>query len=230
MHTIDHVFEPTRLFLVWTSTAEGVARNRRIVGELVKKNDNYTFRYLKDTPDYHAAVNEGFISFPAFTINGNEEFDNALAAFMSRIPPRKRQDFSKYLAQYGLPGSFVGSDFSLLGYTGARLASDSFELSPDLSTASAPIDIVLEVSGTQYNKVFGDITEGMLVTFVHEPENNHDKDAIAIMTSFGRIGYVSRALNKGFSHLMSQSTVTGTVLSSDMRNEKVKILILAEFK
>ncbi|WP_439821374.1 HIRAN domain-containing protein [Pseudomonas sp. HLG18] len=230
MHTIDHVFEPTRLFLVWTSTTEGVARNRRIVGELVKKNDHCTFRYLKDTPDYHAAVNEGFIGFPAFTINGNEEFDNALAAFMSRIPPRKRQDFPKYLAQYGLPSSFNGSDFSLLGYTGARLASDSFELSPDLSTASAPIDVVLEVSGTQYNKVLGDITEGMLVTFVHEPENQHDKNAIAIMTSFGRIGYVSRALNKGFSHLLSQSRVTGTVLSSDLRKEKIKILILAEFK
>lgn len=230
MHTIDHIFEPTRLFLVWTSTADGIARNRRIVGELIKKSDTHTFRYLKDTPDYHDAVNEGFIGFPAFTINGNEEFDNALAAFMSRIPPRKRQDFSKYLAQYGLPSSFGGSDLSLLGYTGARLASDSFELCPDLSTALAPIDIVLEVSGTQYNKVLGEVTEGMRVNFAPELHNAHDKNAIAIMINSERIGYVSRALNKGFSHLLSQSTVTGTVLRSDLRNDKSKILILAEFK
>lgn len=230
MHTIDHVFEPTRLFLVWTSVTEGVARNRRIVGELLKRNDSYLFRYLKDTPDYHAAVNEGFISFPAFTIHGNEWFENALAAFMSRIPPRKRQDFPKYLAQYGLPSNFSGSDFSLLGYTGARLASDSFELCPDLSTASAPIDIVLEVSGTQYNKIFGELTEGMPINFVREPENTHDKNAIAIVTEFGRIGYVSRALNKGFSELLTHSVVQGSILSTNTINEKIKILVLAAFK
>jgi len=230
MHTIDHVFEPSRLFLVWTSTAEGIARNRRIVGELFKSGDSHSFRYLKDTPDYHAAVNEGFISFPAFTIHGNEIFTNALPAFLSRIPPRKRQDFPKYLAQYGLPGNFRGSDFSLLGYTGARLASDSFELCPDLSTASAPLDLVLEVSGTQYNKVDGEIIVGMPVQFIQEPENEHDKNAIAIMTKFGRVGYVSRALNKGFCQLLNQSEVKGSVLISDVRNDKVKIMVLAAFE
>lgn len=230
MHTIDHVFEPTRLFLVWTSVAEGVARNRRIVGELFKKDESYSFRYLKDTPDYHAAVNEGFISFPAFTINGNEVFDNALSAFMSRIPPRKRQDFSKYLSQYGLPSTFNGSDFALLAYTGARLASDSFELCPDLSTATAPLDIVLEVSGTQYNKVIGEISENMPVEFIPEPENAHDENAIAIMTEFGRVGYVSRALNKGFYHLLNKSAVSGSVISTNFKNDKIKILILASFK
>jgi hypothetical protein len=230
MHTIDHIFEPTRLFLVWSSVTDGVARSRRIVGEIVRNNSSYLFRYLKDTADYHAAVNEGFISFPAFTIHGNEWFDNALAAFMSRVPPRKRQDFSKYLAQYGLPSSFNGSDFSLLGYTGARLASDSFELCPDLSTALPPIDIVLEVSGTQYNKVLGELTEGMHIDFIHEPENAHDENAIAIMTQFGRIGYVSRALNKGFSKLLHQSIVNGSILSTNTINGKTKILVLAAFK
>ena len=230
MHTIDHIFEPTRLFLVWTSVADGVARNRRIVGELTKTDDSFVFRYLKDTPDYHAAVNEGFISFPAFTIHGNEVFDNALSAFMSRVPPRKRQDFAKYLAQYGLPKTFNGSDFSLLGYTGARLASDSFELSPDLSTAATPIDIVLEVSGTQYNKITGELSEGAKVYFVREPNNAHDENAIAIMTEFGRIGYVSRALNKGFSKLLDSSVVEGSILSINPINDKIKILVLAKFK
>lgn len=230
MHTIDHIFEPNRLLLVWTSATEGVPRNRRVIGELVRNDNTYSFRYLKDTPDYHAAVNEGFISFPAFTINGSDAFDNALAPFMSRMPPRKRQDFSKYLAQYGLPSNFDGSDFSLLGYTGARLASDRFELCPDLSSAVAPIDIVLDVSGTEYNKVAHKISDEMHVDFVPEPDNLYDQNAIAVMTVHGRIGYVSRALSQGFGQLLSHSKVSGTILSVGETDERVKILVLASFK
>ncbi|PBP42880.1 hypothetical protein CCL11_15120 [Pseudomonas syringae] len=230
MPTINHVFEPNRLLLVWTSVDNGAARHRRVVGEIFKNRDSFSFRYLKDTPDYTAALSEGFISFPAFTINSSEPAENALPAFMSRIPPRKRQDFPKYLSQYGLPNDFSGSDFSLLGYTGARLASDSFELCPDLSSATAPLDIILEVSGTSFHSASKHATEGMRVQFFSEPQNPYDKHAIAIVTERGRIGFVSRAINKGFAGLIDRYKVNASIIRSGIVNDKTKIFVIATFE
>lgn len=229
MRTINHAFEPNRLFLVWTSVIEGAARHRRVVGELYKDDGGYHFRYLKDTPDYKAALDEGFISYPAFTIHNDKPVENALPAFMSRVPPRKRQDFPKYLSQYGLPSDFSGSDLSLLGYTGARLASDSFELCPDLASASAPLDIILEVSGASYNPASETAEPGISVRFIPEPDNEHDANAISIMSEHGRIGFVSRAINKGFGDLLNRYSSTGSVLRSNVIAGKPKILVMASF-
>ena len=152
MSTIENIFEPSRLLLVWHHSQPGAPRHRRVVGELVRQGDDASFRYLKDTEDFQAALEEGFYEFPAFSDKaGGERQSGALDVFMRRLPPRKREDFREYLAQYSLPADFSGSTFSLLGYTGARLASDTFELCPDLSDAEAPLDFVIEASGIQYH-------------------------------------------------------------------------------
>lgn len=227
MNIIDHIFEPTRLFLVWHSTSDSSIRHRRIVGELFKDADSVSFRYLKGTDDYRNAEKEGFIGFPAFTVHQNGVFEHALDAFMSRLPPRKRADFTKYLAQYALPSDFSGSDLSLLGYTGARLASDGFELCPDFSDASEPVDIVLEVNGAQYNFIEKlTIAEGSPVQFEPEPDNEFDSDAIAIHTTRGKIGYVSRGLNRSLKGLLTRAKVDGKILRSSMRNGRLQLLVL----
>ena len=227
MNIIDHIFEPARLFLVWHSNCEGATRHRRIVGELYKESGSIFFKYLKNTDDYRTAEKEGFIGFPAFTTRSSDIFEDAIDAFMSRLPPRKRADFKKYLAQYALPSDFAGSDLSLLGYTGARLASDSFELCPDFSDAVQPVDLVLEVSGVNYNFPNSEIIpEGSPTQFVLEPENIYDSNAISIHANGKKLGYVSRAINKGFKKMLDRCEVSGRVLRSSIRQDKHQILIL----
>lgn len=227
MNIIDHIFEPTRLFLVWHSSKDGAPRHRRVVGELYKAHNSIYFRYLKNTDDYSAAEKEGFIGFPAFTTRTSDTFENAIDAFMSRLPPRKRADFSKYLAQYELPSNFSGSDLSLLSYTGARLASDSFELCPDLSDAKQPVDLVLEVSGANHNLGdAGELLENCPIQFIREPENKYDPNAIAIHLGIRKLGYVSRAINKGFHDLLGRCQVNGNILRSGIRQGKLQILVL----
>lgn len=231
MNIIDHIFEPSRLFLVWHCASEGVDHHRRIVGELYRTENSVSFQYLKDTEDYVKAEEEGFIGFPAFTMRGHEKFENAIGAFMSRLPPRKRADFAKYLAQYALPANFSGSDLSLLGYTGARLASDSFELCPDFSDASEPVDLVLEVSGTQYNmEKETALIENEPVQFKLEPDNIYDPDAIAIHAKSGKLGYVSRAMNKSFKSLLQRCNVSGSVLKFSQQQHRLQVLVLASFR
>ncbi|MNJ64792.1 HIRAN domain protein [compost metagenome] len=98
---------------------------------------------------------------------------------------------------------------------------------PDLSDVHEPVDLVLEVSGTKYNMEDSNILlENSPVQFESEPENNYDHNAIAIHAASGKLGYVSRALNKGFKGLLDRCKVKGTILKSSNRQGKLQVLIL----
>lgn len=196
MNRIHHLFEPRRLFLSWQRSMAGKeARTRRIVGEIERVEGEAVFRYLEQRADFATAQQEGFKGFPAFHLGRTREFrTGVLDAFMRRLPPRKREDFPEYLAQYRLPEDFNGSDMALLGYTGAKLPGDGFELVPDLDLAEPPIELVLEVAGFRHQDVSASgLAVGDSVSLRAEPENEHDPDAIAIHhEAQGRIGYVPR--------------------------------------
>jgi len=231
MSAIEHIYEPSRLLLVWHPTDESRPRHRRVVGELVRQGDDAVFRYLKGTDDFEAALNEGFFEFPAFA----DKKDNALQAgaldvFLRRIPPRKREDFKEYLGQYNLPADFSGSAFSLLGYTGARLPSDTFELCPDLSDAEAPLDFVIELSGAHhYYDPARSISEGDGVIFVAEDDNEHDNNAIKAILNGSVIGYVNKALAPSFRRLLVEGNVEGSVLKTFSFRAKPGVLVLVKY-
>jgi hypothetical protein len=231
MSTIENIFEPSRLLLVWHHTNSDTPRHRRVVGELIRQGDDAAFRYLKDTEDFEAALDEGFFEFPAFADkNGQESQLGALDVFVRRLPPRKREDFKEYLAQYNLPSNFSGSAFSLLAYTGARLASDTFELCPDLSDAKAPLDFVIDVSGIQYH-IDGKVQflEDDEIFFKEEPENQFDHNAIKIIHSGHMIGYVNKALSPSFSRLLKTGKIKGTILKFSMQKNTPKLLVLVRY-
>jgi hypothetical protein len=231
MNVIENIFEPSRLLLVWHHTNSDAPRQRRVVGELIRSGEDAAFRYLKDTEDFKAALNEGFFEFPAFADkDGNDYQYGALDVFMRRLPPRKREDFKEYLAQYSLPTSFTGSNFALLAYTGARLASDTFELCPDLTDAKAPVDFVIEVSGVQHY-VSDEIVlcENDDVFFVPELDNQFDSNAVKVMYNDNTIGYVNKALSKSFSHLMRSGVVRGKILKSSFQKKRPRLVVLVKF-
>jgi hypothetical protein len=157
--------------------------------------DGAVFRYLENMPDYQEAIREGFQGFPAFAIGKGHEYTSSgvLKAFMRRLPPRKREDFFEYLAQFRLPTPFDGSDMALLAYTGAKLPGDGFEIIPDLSDAVPPIEVVMEVAGFRHQAVSArSLSVGELVTLVAEPDNPVDPNAIAVRHRSNRIGYIAK--------------------------------------
>lgn len=195
MNQIEHVIEPNRLWLAWQSPdAPGRDRARRVVAEIVRENsDNVVFRYLENNADFQEARNNGFKGFPAFDIRASEHRTGVLDAFVRRLPPRKREDFSDYLVTHRLPKKFSGSDMALLGYTGAKLPGDGFEIVPDLTNARPPLELLLEVAGFRYQGLsIQDLMIGAGVQFFPEPENSVDSQAIVIKYNDIRIGYVSK--------------------------------------
>lgn len=232
MSTIENIFEPSRLLLVWHHLQPEGARHRRVVGELVRAGNDASFRYLKDTDDFDAALKEGFHEFPAFgDLGEGGSHTGALDVFMRRLPPRKREDFREYLSQYSLPPDFSGSAFSLLAYTGARLASDAFELCPDLSDAKAPLDFVIEASGVRHCLLdASSLEEGQPVSFEREPENQFDENAIGIYVGQQRVGYINKAMAPSFQRLLDTGNITGEVLRFTESRNRHRLLILVRYK
>ncbi|WP_289138849.1 HIRAN domain-containing protein [uncultured Pseudomonas sp.] len=215
---ITYAYEPHRLILTWQprqhdDSRPTSTRGKLAIAELLHIHNNVVFRYLKNTPDFIEALNSGFIGYPAFHLFQEIHTIGVLDAFLRRLPPRSRSDFNLYLQHFGLNPDFKASEFSLLGYTGARLPSDPFELFMDLDVAHTPVDFLLEIAGFRYTQPNVD-TQNVINLPLHfqpEPENIFDPSAIAVYQDQYKIGYVSRVLCSSFQKLFSRGTVSAKI-------------------
>ncbi|WP_421549773.1 HIRAN domain-containing protein [Kluyvera intermedia] len=192
MRTINHIVEPSRLWLTWQPAGGG---SRYVVGYIDRvEGDQYTFTYNLNTTDFETAVEKGFKGHPAFQLKQQIHSNNVLEPFLRRLPPRKRKDFAEYLVQHLLPVDFSGSDFALLGYTGAKSPADGFCLINDPAVFEKSCELLLEVAGTRYQEGLdlSAVSVGDPVEFVHETDNPHDAHAVAVMHAVGRLGYINK--------------------------------------
>lgn len=212
MNKIEHFAEPRRLWLSWQGPEGTIRRQRRVVAEIVREDDQVVFRYLDQTPDYRAAKEEGFDGYPAFNRATPEHRSGVLDAFMRRLPPRKRKDFAEFLEKYRLPSNYTGSDMALLGYTGARLPGDGFELCPDFASAPLPLQLIIEVAGFRHQSVpVSALREGDAVRFAPESDNAFDSQAVSICHKHGRIGYVPAPMTVPVREWLRKATLTAVI-------------------
>lgn len=214
MNCIEHLGEPDRLFLSWQKPMVGAERRtRRIVGEIVRESNGPIFRYLSEREDFAKAQEEGFQGFPSFDPGKAREYKaGVIEAFSRRLPPRKRDDFGEYLAQYRLPANFSGSDMALLAYTGAKLPGDGFEIIPDLTGIAPPLEFVIEVAGLRHQDISSATLQvGDQVHFSPETDNPVDTEAIAVVHALGRIGYVPKPYCAAVSGWLENHSVIATV-------------------
>jgi hypothetical protein len=69
------------------------------------------------------------------------------------------------------------------------------------------------VAGFQYyegERLFGRMREGMPLQLVREPENRHDKNAVAVCFRNKKIGFVPRAENCAISSMMDRGEILST--------------------
>ncbi len=215
MTSLQHIVEPTQLYLTWQPVDEkALNRTRRVVGLVMKRaGDTFGFRYLTELDDYKKALEAGFLGFPAFKGADVEHNQGVREALLRRLPPRSREDFADYLALHRLPSPFPYSDFTLLGYTRARLPSDGFELVPAFSLNAAPFDLLVEVAGVRhvYGLDVGNIRPGDDVTFEQESDNPVDADAIIVLHKGNRLGYINRVMRTEFRCWLQHKTVTAQI-------------------
>lgn len=228
MTPLRHIVEPVGLLLTWQPQDEHApSRTRRVVGEIRRNSDGVAvFSYLKNTPDFEKATAAGFRGYPAFSLDGEAVSTGVLESFLRRLPPRKRDDFSNFLALHRLPAPFEHSDIALLAYTGARLPSDGFALVPIFDPSALPCDFLLEVAGFRYaaDADISSIQANDKITFAQE-DNPIDSDAIAILHAGVRIGYVNRAMRSVFHNWLAKNKVEAVVERKNGKPERPLIYL-----
>jgi hypothetical protein len=230
MCKINNIYEPSRLAVVWQAP-DGQERTRRRVAELVHTDDDVIFRYLTGDADFRLARTQGFTCYPAFRKTDREYGGQAHLSFMRRLPPRSRGDFAKYLSQWCLTSDIPISDFALLGYTGAKLPTDGFSLTPTLEDIAAPVEFLMEVAGFRYQGVErSELVLEMPVTFKNELDNPADTKAIAVYAGDSRIGYVNRLQAVGFGRLLERYVVHAHIERINGTEERPIIYLFVEIK
>ena len=190
MNVITHIVEPATLLLTWKAMSGG---RRKAVAQLERLNDERVrLTYLFGSTE--SARKIGFLGYPAFPITKKSYEHDVLDILMRRLPPRARADFADYLAQFRLSSSVRISDFALLGYSGARLPGDSFEVVHTFDSAKAPFEFVTEVAGTRYASVenFDGVVVGSTAFLEHEAYNLDDPWAVRVAVNGRKIGYINR--------------------------------------
>ena len=229
MRYIEHLVEPDRILLSWQALASK-NQSRFVVGELVRKAEKVFLRYFHESEDFQRAKENGFTGYPAFQIQEEvTQYDNqVLEAFIRRLPPRSRSDFSRYMELRGLNPEAKISDFALLGYSGARLPDDGFELIHPFDNADGPFEFIVEVAGFRHESqvAVDDIALEANISFVPEPTNTFDAKAIRIELHGQKLGYVDRGRADIFHrHLQTGRQVTGRVTRKNGTPERPLVYI-----
>lgn len=228
MRTINRIMEPTRLLLTWQPPTGGT---RYVVGQIDRQQgDNYVFTYHFQSEDYAKAQEKGFAGHPAFSLKSEEHTNNVLDPFVRRLPPRKRKDFAEYLAQHLLPHPFEGSDFALLGYTGAKSPGDGFCLVPDPEILNSEGELLFEVAGTRYQEGLdlSKVMVGDLVKLVPEEDNPVDPHAIAVVHESGKLGYINKVLCKKLKQKIAKHKISAFVAKKNGTPERPLVYLLVE--
>jgi hypothetical protein len=128
-----------------------------------------------------------------------------------------------------LPSAATISAFTLLGYTGAKLPSDSFELVPIFEDNFTELELVLESCGFRHQQVnLSIIGLGTAIDFVAEPSNEFDPTAVAMFSNSQKIGYVNGILSAAFSRWLRQRSVHGTVDRINGRTDRPLVYVFTE--
>ncbi len=210
---VENIIEPKELFLMWKD--EGGGRHK--VGVL--KEDLFTY-LPKDSGEMQEALNSGFQGFPAFDLD-KLEHKNPLPVFMRRCPPKDRRDFDKYLKAFSLNPESDDvqnmSDFTLLGYTGAYVPSNPFNLINPFSDQAQSFEFVMQVAGAHHNYFnthsLDEDMKGKDLQAKKEPNNNFDPNAIVLTLDEEKFGYIQRGLNTSFINWLEKDRIESINIS-----------------
>lgn len=164
------------------------------MGQLVKRDGQVVLQYDLEGPEMAEAREMGFQGYPAFPLKQAEHRHQVMDAFKRRLPPRSRRDFSRYLELRAIPADAEISDFALLGYSGAKLPNDGFELVHPFDEPPEAFEVLLEVAGFRHESeaAVGELQEGDPIRFVPEPGNPYDQQAIRMECRGCKLGYAPR--------------------------------------
>lgn len=237
MKLVEHIVEPKKLLVLWQAldgTLGKATGERFIVGEIINNGINSTLTYF-DNEDTRNAVSKGFKGLTSYPFLASKTYnDNIETVLANRLPPDTRGDYEDFLKAYRLSPAAAKnvSPLSLLANTTGNLMGDGFTFLPVLQDVAPPFQFTFDIAGFRYCEgmtiqPIGSL-QGAEVVFMHEKENNFDKDAVAIYYSNKKLGYVPKGLNRAILDLQEKNHISATVERINGTVERPNILVFTE--
>ncbi len=195
------------IYVVWQDPRE---RDNYVIGTLTR-NGHYEFVYGVEV---EKARQHGFtplVSFPDF--KATYQSDEVFPAFACRLPDPRRRGIEDILKKYGL---IEYDEFEFLKKSGARLPTDTLSFIDPILDSEEEIERIFYVAGTRYYMgcTGKDCTQakkiepGAELNLVPEPDNQHDKYAIAIYTQDGtKVGFLPRYYSESVSERLQEGRI-----------------------
>ena len=230
---ITQPIQTRRALLAWQRPlAEGGARRRYAVGELVQQDSGVSFSYSLDAEDLDMAMEEGFREYPGLPQQYYSGDTKAFDVLRRRLPPATREDFPEFLEGFGLSAETSLSDLSLLAYTGAHLTGDSFGIVETFDGFQAPFQYVFDVAGYRHHQgAVPDLAPGEPVALRPNPANPHDPDAVEVRCrGSALIGHINRLQTGPVRAWLSNGTIEARVFRRNGRAAYPRLFVLAEVR
>ena len=223
-----------RALLVWQTplrpVEKGGRRDRHAVGELVrKKSGKVSFRYFDDL---EAARAQGFKGYPGLRIGRKSNEKVGFDLLRRRLPPAERTDFGETLKKFDLPEDLDRSDhLTLLAYTGARHANDSFSICETFDGFDRPFKFLFDLANIRRDgshEVCAKLVPGEALIFKREPDNPHDPNAVKVVREANeeeKAGYVNRLQAKAVGQWLEEGEVTASVFKFNGRSVYPRLFV-----
>ena len=166
---------------------------RHIVGVIHQSASGITFKY-NDT----ARKLENFTPLASFPDLNQEYNINVLENFSQRLTRAERPDIQRYYDFWKIEPEYRDDKLYILAKTQGLQAGDMFEFLADYNPIKG-MNFVSEICGLSHAQLPSDTLKiGDQLKWKAEPDNMHDKNAIALYKENIKLGYVKLVHNRVF--------------------------------
>ncbi|MDM1361861.1 HIRAN domain-containing protein [Myroides marinus] len=193
-----------QIYLVWRKGSGG---RRHIVGS-IKRNatEGVRFEYIKENVE--EAKKDGFVLYESFPDLDKKYTENVLDIFGQRIMRSDRGDLKNFYDFWKIDQKNIDDKYYMLAYTQGMLPTDNYEFLADFNPVKG-LKFVTEISGLSHSKVSSDqLSVGDKLSYLLEPNNPKDKNAIKIFKGDLSLGYIKRVHNSVFVKTKHQIDLT----------------------
>jgi hypothetical protein len=166
---------------------------RHIVGVIHQSASGITFKY-----NDAARKLENFTPLASFPDLNQEYNINVLENFSQRLTRAERPDIQRYYDFWKIEPEYRDDKLYILAKTQGLQAGDMFEFLADYNPIKG-MNFVSEICGLSHAQLPSDTLKiGDQLKWKAEPDNMHDKNAIALYKENIKLGYVKLVHNRVF--------------------------------
>lgn len=217
-------FKTNEIYLTWR---KATGNRRFVVGKLVKDGDNYSFRY-SSPEELEKARSVGFDYYPAFP-DLTKIYDNdVLNTFARRLINPARSDYDKFLRYWGAE-NYKNNNFAILGLTGAKLQTDTFEFI--VPHDEIPANFYTDVAGLHHcdenllNEIKASENYGN-ISLKPEPENQYDPNAVKVFYKEAELGYIKIIHSACVAKAYNENKEITAKIRNIIKNGSIKEILL----